>query len=51
MNANEVIRTRREELGLKEADVALATALGTAAYRDIELYEAEARETTPLGDL
>jgi transcriptional regulator with XRE-family HTH domain len=51
MKPNELIRARREELGLKVADVASKAALGGAAYRDIESYEDEAFTTVPLGTL
>ena len=51
MKPSELIRARREELGLKPADVAARASLGNSAYRDIESYENEAFTTTQLGAL
>ncbi len=48
MKPNELIRARREELGLKVAEVAATAALGGPAYRDIESYEDEAYKTVEL---
>jgi len=42
MKPNELIRARREGLGLSPADVAMTASLGIPAYRDIEAYEDEA---------
>jgi transcriptional regulator with XRE-family HTH domain len=51
MQANEVIRARREELGLRAAEVAMAAGIGDDAYRDIESYEDEAFTTAQLQEI
>jgi len=51
MKLNELIRMRRKELGLREADVAAQAALGREAYRDIEWDENEAYTNVELLDL
>jgi len=51
MKPNELVRERREELGLREAEVASYAGLSRAEYRDIEHDEDEAFTVVQLGKL
>lgn len=51
MKPNEIIRDRRQSLGITLNDVAQQAGLTIAAYRDIESYEDEAYTQAPLRSL
>lgn len=49
MDVNEKIKSRREQLGLSDVEVARASALTIDSYYDIELYPDELHEVVSLG--